>query len=453
MTLADERRATRPAPGTAPGGAPGTAPGLTGSAPASTAPARDRSIDAVRAGLLIVVVALHAVMVGVGLAADGSPALGNALEHRPGFAPASWFVQIMPLFFVVGGFASLHHWRSMRGRGDTPAAYVRARVERLVRPAVWMVGIVAALLATAAVAGLPGELVAEAGFRIGQPLWFLAVYIACSALVPLMTRWHERAPFRAPLVLAAAASGVDAARLATGLEGLGFLNLLFVWLLMRQLGFLLADGFVDRLPASTRIAAAAAAVAALAVCFATGAYSPDMYENLNPPNVTLVLLGVAQLALVSLARPAIARVAARPRIARAVRTLGASSMTVYLWHLPVMVLVAGLILAGHSAYGLPVPDPLSAEWWISRPLWLVAVGLALAPVVRATRRFEGAPASTRERTATPARSALAAASGTVGTGVVLVFGFGALPASLALALYGIALTAGRGSAREPRTRG
>ena len=64
---------------------------------------------------------------------DG-PVLENALEGQAWFGPVSWVVQIMPLFFIAGGFSSFHHWRSMRARGASGADYVRARLERLVRP-------------------------------------------------------------------------------------------------------------------------------------------------------------------------------------------------------------------------------------------------------------------------------------------------------------------------------
>jgi len=62
-----------------------------------------------------------------------------------------------------------------RSRGATPADYVGARLERLVRPAIALVVVVAGGLVALSLAGLPAEVVATAGFRIGQPLWFLGV--------------------------------------------------------------------------------------------------------------------------------------------------------------------------------------------------------------------------------------------------------------------------------------
>src|SRR5690349_11993268 len=128
----------------------------------ATRVARDPSVDAIRIVLLVAVFLLHAMMCGVSVGVTG-PVLENALEGQAWFGPVSWVVQIMPLFFIAGGFSSFHHWRSMRARGATPADYVRSRLERLVRPAVALVVVVSAALAALAIAGLPADLVATAG--------------------------------------------------------------------------------------------------------------------------------------------------------------------------------------------------------------------------------------------------------------------------------------------------
>ena len=309
--------------------------------------ARDSSVDAIRIVLLVAVFALHAMMCGVSVGADG-PVLENALEGQAWFGPVSWVVQIMPLFFIAGGFSSFHHWRSMRSRGATATDYVRARLERLVRPALALVIVVATGLAALALAGLPAELVATAGFRIGQPLWFLGVYIAISALVPVMVRAHERARMLTPLGLLAAVVAVDVTRLATGIDAIGFLNL---WWCGSSCS---SSDSTSPTAASTGWAAArsGASRAARSPCWScsppSAPYSADMYVNLNPPTVCLVVLGVAQLALFQLARPAISAWVERTDASRLIGAIGARAMTVYLWHLPVLILLAGLSLVANA---------------------------------------------------------------------------------------------------------
>jgi fucose 4-O-acetylase-like acetyltransferase len=417
-------------------------PGTTGAHPV-----RDGGIDAVRAVLLMVVVALHSLMVGVGVGAGGVE-MTNAFENQAWFAPVSWLVQVMPLFFVVGGFASITQWRSLRTKGVSPAQYVRSRIERLVRPAVALVAVVGAALAAMTVLGVPAEVVATASFRIGQPLWFLGVYILCSALVPMMTRAHEEARWCTPLLLAAAVVLVDLTRLASGVAAVGFLNLLFVWLLVQQLGFWLADGAVDALSRRGRAGTLVAALAVLLV-LTTGPYPADMFVNLNPPTVCLVLLGVAQLMAFSLLRPRFAALAAEPRSGAIIGALGRCGMTVYLWHLPVLIGLSALLIGAHTAFGGLLPAPLGGDWWASRPLWLLCVAAAAVPVVALFTRFERggrrAPGPARVRPVI-----LDTLLGAGGVSVALVGGFTAAPAAISLALLGCALV-GTGRLARPAT--
>ncbi len=425
---------------------PSTTRGDAASARPSTAVARDSSVDVIRVVLLVVVFALHAMMVGVSLGPSG-PVLENALEGQGWFAAVSWFVQIMPLFFIAGGFSSLHHWRSMRSRGASSADYVRARVERLVRPAIVLVSVVAAALVALSLGGLPPELVATAGFRIGQPLWFLGVYLATSALVPFMVRAHERARVSTPLALLAGVVAVDVLRFSTGVDGIGLLNLLLVWLLVQQLGFHLADGGFDRFSPTALWSIAGGALALLAAITLAGPYSADMYVNLNPPTVCLVVLGAAQLALFQLARPRIRAWTRRTDASRLVSAVGERAMTIYLWHMPVLVALAGALLVANAGFGLALPEPMTAGWWASRPLWLGLAAAAVAGVTIVFARFErgrrgGAPAAASVATGRGA-AALDAICGVAGVAVVLISGFGPVQAVISLALLTVAL---RGSA-------
>lgn len=435
MTDTIERRAAASAPPAA------SAARIAG----GTRVARDPSVDAVRIVLLVAVFLLHAMMCGVSVGAAG-PVLENALEGQAWFGPVSWVVQIMPLFFIAGGFSSFHHWRSMRARGATPADYVRSRLERLVRPAVALVVVVSAALAALAVAGLPADLVATAGYRIGQPLWFLGVYIAISALVPVMLRAHERARILTPLALLAAVVAVDVVRMATGVEAIGFANLLLVWLLVQQLGFHLADGTLDGLAPGTLLTFAGGVLAILAALTIAGPYPVDMLVNLNPPTVCLVVLGVAQLALFQLARPRIAAWVERADASRLISSVGERAMTVYLWHLPVLVALAGLSLVANAAIGLPLPEPLSLEWWATRPIWLGVAAAAVVPVALVFGRFERARAGERTTDAAEASARAGAWSTAVDTvcgvaavAVLLVVGFAPLPAAVALVLLVVSL--------------
>ncbi|GIT80363.1 acyltransferase [Leifsonia sp. LS1] len=374
---------------------------------------RDAAVDLARSASLVVVVLLHALMVGVAAGAAG-PVLENAMEHWPGFAALSWLVQVMPLFFVLGGFSSYTQWERMRGRGAGYGEYLGARVRRLFVPAAVAFGGVAVLLSALTLAGVPESLVAVAGFRMSQPLWFLGVYVLCTVGVPPMVALHRRAPVLGLLAPVALALAVDVVRVSTGVTGVGFANLVFVWLAVQQLGFWLADGRVGALRPRTLLLVAAGAAALLAGVCATGFWSFDMLANLNPPVSALVLLGAIQLALFAIVAPALRSAATRPGVEAVVAWISARPMTVYLWHMPVLIVLAGALLVS----GTTLPPILSAEWWSSRPVWFAVVLIAVAGAVAVAGRIETAPA--RPDTA-PRVSPVAAVTGAVAgaSGVVL----------------------------------
>ncbi|GAA3587909.1 acyltransferase family protein [Klugiella xanthotipulae] len=391
---------------------------------------RDRSIDLARAFCLVVVVALHSMMVGVSIGPHG-PLLENALENRDWFAPVSWVVQVMPLFFIVGGYSSITHWRRMRERGHSASDYVSARIHRLLTPTLAVIATAGTSLLVMSMSGVPAEIVATAGFRLSQPLWFLGVYVLCSAAVPLLVRLHESRPVATLGVLLGAIAAVDTIRFISGIEAIGFLNLLFVWLCVQQLGFWLADNRFEGLSRTARIQLGVNALLALLVLSIGGPYSLDMIENLNPPTLCLVLLGLAQLCAFTLVRDRLRLLAEHPRAKAIMDGINTRSMTIYLWHMPVLLVFAAILLLAQ----ISLPAPVTGDWWATRPLWLAAVGLALIPVVRLTGRLENMRlAMPFLGTSTPVR---------VRTGIAVLLGAGGvlvlLVTGLSLVGIGIAL--------------
>jgi peptidoglycan/LPS O-acetylase OafA/YrhL len=345
-------------------------------------PARDAGIDAIRAGSLLVVVVLHSLMVGVETSADGGLQTSVALSGSWGFTVASWFFQVMPLFFIAGGFASLTQWRRLRAQGVTASSYVLGRVRRLVVPTAVMVTCVGGALLTARVCGASDELLASAGLHAVQPLWFLAVYVGCTALVPAMAWLHRRHRWSTLAWLAVGAVAVDVLARATT-SGLGFLNLALVWPLLQQLGFLVLDGVGSTCSRRRLLGGAAGCLALLGVLVGLG-YSPNMLVNLNPPTSALLCLGGAQFFLLVALRPRLDAALVSTRARTTVAKLSGWSMGVYLWHLP-MALVLVAVLGGMNM-GLPRPE--SMAWWFTRIPWLLAVAALTVIVVPVALRLE-----------------------------------------------------------------
>jgi peptidoglycan/LPS O-acetylase OafA/YrhL len=397
----------------------------------TTTAARDTGIDFVRALCVLGVVVLHSLMVGVTVS-DSGPLFANASDGAAWIAPLSWVLQVMPLFFVIGGFAGYTSLRRAQQRGGTAKEFVAARIHRLVLPAVCTIGVVGVVLAILLAGGVPPEMVAIAGYRYGQPLWFLGVFLLCQALLPLFAAAHRRAPWITIMLLVAVAVGVDVLRNATGLDGLGFMNLAFVWLALQQLGFFFADGFIDALPRRTRIVIGLAAIAALVVTFVTGVYSPDLIANINPPTASLLLVGGAHTMMLSLMRGRLAVWSARPLPTRIRTFVTPRAMTIYLWHMPVLLAMAGASAVFAITTGIALPEPSSIGWWLTRPLWLATVFAVTALIALLLAGIES------RRIPTPTRSTgrLLAAS-TIGTAAIvglLVVGTTPLTATIAVVL-------------------
>ena len=333
---------------------------------------RDLTLDLARVFCVLLVVVIHLLMVAIGVDASGQLVVTRPLEAQPWFALATWAGQIMPLFFVVGGFASITAWRNAVRRGSTASDYVRSRVLRLAQPALPLYAFYLVAIGGATLAGLDPALVDLAASGAATPLWFLAAYTLCQAVVPWMVRWHARAPRATLVVLLAGVVLVDAVRFATGITEIGLLNLFFVWVLVQQLGFWYADGWLDRRRPLTLVGIAALAYAALVPLTTLGPYSPDMLFNLNPATLPLVVLAVAQACILRLLKPALARLMETTGARAVVFLVGSRLMTIYLWHLPVILLVSAVALLIPGA----APEPGSAAWWWSRiPYFLVVLGV------------------------------------------------------------------------------
>lgn len=368
---------------------------------------RDLSVDLVRVFCVMLVVVIHSLMVGIQTVPELK--VVNPGQGEPWFKYATWFGQIMPLFFIVGGFASWQGWHSNVRKGKPTSEFFRARVLRLVYPAlVWFL-VMTALLWGATLLGAPRPLAEQVSEGLGMPLWFLAAYLITQFFVPTMVRLHERYRWYVPAALALIALTVDAARYASGITEIGLINMLFIWLAAQQLGFFYADGSLARLSRRSLVGIALLGFAAVALLgsmrdllgLARG-YSPDMLDNLNPPTLPLLFIGAAHLALFLLFKPALDTLMQKRAAQGAVLFLGARAMTIYLWHLFFVIVLNALVLF------LPLPQPGTGAWWWARiPQILLTYGLIFA-ISLLVARFERGPKRIAPTILSPGLSVLVA---------------------------------------------
>ncbi|PJN31204.1 acyltransferase [Streptomyces sp. CB02613] len=369
---------------------------LAGATPAT----RDRYVDLLRVASLGAVVLGHWLMAAV--TPDG---VGNLLAVVPALQPLTWLLQVMPVFFFVGGFSHALSYRSLLRKRPEAApgaaadsvysAFLRARLQRLLRPTMVFVLVWGAAALLVQLLGGGGGLTGVTLRMVTQPLWFIGIYLAMVAFTPPLLKLHERYGWGAFAGLAGAAVTVDVLRFAAGVPYVEFLNFAFVWLAVHQLGFLRADGRID-LRRAALLAGGGLVTATALVAF--GPYPLSMVgmpgekvSNMAPPTLALLAHGLWLVGAVELLRAPAARLLERPRVWRTVVAANGVAMTAFLWHLTAMFGVYGALLALDVA----LPEPASAAWWAQVPLRLALAAALTAALVAAFRTFErpAAPAT------------------------------------------------------------
>jgi hypothetical protein len=108
-------------------------------------------------------------------------------------------------------------------------------------------------------------------------------------------------------------------------------------------------------------------------------------SNMSPPTVLLAFLAVGQIGLLLAFRPQLNALAERPGIGTALGWLGARFMSVYLWHMPALIVVAGVTVYG---LGYETPLPGTVFWLVMAPAWFAVCGLVLLGLLRLFAHFE-----------------------------------------------------------------
>jgi hypothetical protein len=357
---------------------------------AATPDSRDRYVDLLRVVALGMVMLGHFLMAGVVRGPGDSLVVFNSLTRLPQAQLLTWIFQVMPVFFVVGGFSHALTWRSVQRRGGGYADFAQIRAHRLLEPtlAFVTVGVLVGVLAEWS-GPAPADLT-YALRLVGQPLWFIGIYLIVMCLAPWLLRLHDRFGIAVVVALVASVAVVDVVRLNVDVPIVGYLNFVTVWLAIHQLGFFYADG---RLGSSVRqcwlwlIGGLVSLIALVALTpYPTSMVSlpGEKVSNLAPPSFAVLALAAFQVGVVLLLRGRGTRFASRPRVWLAVVAGNAVIMTAFLWHLTAIVMANALVVRA----GLPTPWPGTLSWWLTRLPLLALVLVILAGFVAVFRRYE-----------------------------------------------------------------
>lgn len=361
----------------------GTQGGVAAVPPASSGAGRNAYVDWLRAFSLVVVVVWHWAFTL--LYWDDGPHATSPLGFLAGFWVFTWLLQVMPLFFYVGGYVHLRSWERAHAAGIGILPFVGRRLRQLAVPG-------AALLLTWTVLGaLVGwyfdlTWMGRAVRLVVSPLWFLAVYLMLIALLPAALWLHRRLGVLALVWLAGTAMVVDVLRFRYGVPGIGWVNMMLVWGLAHQAGFFYRE--VERANRRTDWTLLWGGLFGLCGLVFSGLYPGSMvgvpgerFSNMAPPTFVIVALLLFQVGAVELLRPTMERLLVRPRWSAVNRTVNRFALPLFLFHTTGMALSL-FVLWTVGWYTLDSrPVDVTLAWWLSRPLAILGPLLFTLPVI------------------------------------------------------------------------
>ncbi|MBT8072490.1 MAG: acyltransferase, partial [Xanthomonadales bacterium] len=100
---------------------------------AKTPESRNRYVDLLRAVSIFAVVFGHWLMAAP-YVSDGGVQITSMLEHQQWTRWMTWVFQVMPVFFLVGGYSNGISWLSAQSKGRSYAEWLQVRLQRLVGP-------------------------------------------------------------------------------------------------------------------------------------------------------------------------------------------------------------------------------------------------------------------------------------------------------------------------------
>jgi len=115
-------------------------------------------------------------------------------------------------------------------------------------------------------------------------------------------------------------------------------------------------------------------------------------------------------------------------------------MTVYLWHITIMVILISLLYLA-DGFGLGL-EPGTTDWWLSRPVWIAVLFVLLLPVALLMSPLERRGHSADAGIPSAARQIGGAMMICLGVALLAMYGYGGGPlprldlASFALVVFG-----------------
>lgn len=357
-------------------------------------PSRNRYVDFLRALSILAVVVGHW-LVAAPYMKDGAVEGGHLLGIIPWTQWLTWGFQVMPLFFLVGGYSNGISWAAnLRDRdkgGGTYSHWYSGRVRRLINPVMPLFLIWTFIAMFGTMMGIERSIVKMATQLALVPVWFLSVYLMVSAVVPYTYAAWKRWGMASFWALVAGAVIVDILSIHFGIKYINFANFAFVWLAIHQLGYAWGDGYFK--PPVKAFLWGLGGLTALGLLVGFGPYPVAMIgvpgtnlSNSMPPTLALLALGITQAGFALAIEPQMRRALDNINLWTGVVLINGMIMSIYLWHLTafVLVMVAAWLAGGIGLHAMPG----TSEWWLTRPIWFALYIVTLLPLVAIFARYE-----------------------------------------------------------------
>ena len=351
---------------------------------AATPTDRNRYVDFLRAISIMFVISGHWLITTAYYDTDTGTLIPMlALDTIPWTRWLSWLFQVMPIFFIVGGYSNAVSLEGARKNQTSYAQWLTGRLHRLLTPLLLLVIVWAGISFVLHFLSVAPEKIRFLSRAALVPTWFLAIYTLIVLLAPATYALWRRWGFISLAGYILLAAFVDFAFFQFGWKTLGWTNYFWVWLGIHHLGFAWRDGRLGS-PIALLAMSLASLLALMALIF-LGPYpiamagSPgDEVSNTLPPKVTLIALGVFQFGLLLAIEKPMQRILSGLRTWTCTVIVNTMIMTIYLWHMTILLAVFALSYYS-GGLGLTM-EPGLGEWWWTRPLWLMILAALLVPV-------------------------------------------------------------------------
>ncbi|MCV7180293.1 acyltransferase family protein [Mycolicibacterium sphagni] len=332
-------------------------------------------MDLYRVCALLFVVVGHWVAAALTFS-DGAFWRENPLVELPWTQWLTLIFQVVPVFFVVAGYASAVSW-SHRSADEPRQVWLRRRLVRPLGPTAVYIAFALLVVVVLRGVGVASSALDFGAWAVAMHLWFLGIYVLVVALTPVAVAAHRRWGLRVPVTMTLAVTLIDIATIGAHLPYVGWLNHLLVWGVLYQLGIAWHGGM---LRGRVAIALAGCSAIALALLITVGPYPVSMIgvpgqtvDNTGPPNLALLALGGLQAGLALAAAPLVNRALKSARAGRILIIANDNVMALYLWHMIPVVIVA---VVGYPTGLLPQPTLGTSAWWWFRLEWVAILAVA-----------------------------------------------------------------------------